>query len=59
MTCKEALLALIAGRKVTRSHWSNIMVLYYCDGAIYHQGGVEYSFKDRPDYGWVIVEEDV
>jgi hypothetical protein len=55
MTTKQAILEMCNGRKITRDHWMFDMYLEYVDGYFRNSiDGSEYSFKDRPDYGWKI-----
>jgi len=56
MTSKQAILEMLKGKKITRTHWMPDMYLEYVDGYFRNsRDGSEYSFKDRPDYGWEIV----
>ena len=56
MTIKQAILEMLKGKKITRDHWMPDMYLEYVDGYFCNSiDGTEYSFRNRPDYGWEIL----
>ena len=57
MTTKQAILEMLDGKKITRDHWSSRMYIEYANGYFCNSiDGTEYSFKDRPDYGWMVLK---
>jgi len=57
MDTKQAIIEMLNGEKITRDHWSSDMYVEYannCFGLSTDDIQSEYSFKNRPDYGWVL-----
>jgi hypothetical protein len=57
MDTKQAIIEMLNGGKITREHWSSDVYLEYADNYFcLSVDGSEYSFKNRPDYGWVLLK---
>ena len=57
MNRTEMILALLEGKKITREHWSTGMYIEFVGYFRCTFEGVEYGFKDRPDFGWEVYDE--
>ena len=57
LSSRQAMIEMLNGGKITREHWSLDMYLEYVNSCCCLSiTGSEYSFKNRPDYGWVRLE---